>query len=119
MATIHTATAVPSAARTTGGNTGPLSSLTDTLALRAHLIVTAATSTGTTPDATLDVALDESLDGGTTWVEVAAFPRMTAAGVAALSHDGLRAPLVRFRWAVGGTGPSVTFAVHAAAVGAD
>lgn len=77
--------------------------------LRALLLVTAAS--GTTP--TLDVVLEDSLDGGTTWTQIGAFAQKTAAGNEAINVTIPFGPLVRARWTIAGTTPSFTFAVTA------
>jgi hypothetical protein len=74
--------------------------------LEATLTVSAAS--GTTP--TLDVTLETSIDGGTTWTTVAAFAQKTAAG----SQGRVFGPLgdqCRWKWTIAGTTPSFTFAI--------
>lgn len=97
--------AVASAARTATGtsaafDTGPADSFEATL--------TCTTRSGTTP--TLDVTLETSIDGGTTWDTVGAFAQLTAA-----SADGhVFGPLgdkCRWKWTIGGTTPSFTFGI--------
>jgi hypothetical protein len=102
-------TAVPSAARTaTGNGPGVLNADTgDTLALQ--LVVSAAT--GTTP--TLDVAVQWSMDGGTTWSpgETAdAFTQLTTTASKVKTFP-VKAPSYRVVWTIGGTTPSFTFSV--------
>jgi hypothetical protein len=65
-------------------------------------------ASGTTP--TLDVTLETSIDGGATWDTVAAFAQKTAAG----SDGHVFGPLgdqCRWKWTIGGTTPSFTFAI--------
>src|SRR5437870_3872662 len=71
-----TRAAVASAARTATANGTPFNT-EDAIAIVGTLNITAVS--GGTP--TLDVKLQESLDGGTTWNDVGAFPQKNAAGV--------------------------------------
>ncbi|MFE9098493.1 hypothetical protein [Streptomyces sp. NPDC007264] len=100
--------AAASAARTTSGNSGTLSGFGDWTKFRAALNVTAAS--GTTP--TLDVVIEDSLDGGTTWFTVATFSQKTAAGTQAQDVTGVFSDTLRVRWTIGGTSPSFTFDVR-------
>jgi hypothetical protein len=97
--------AVASAARTTTGTSAAFSTGSAD-SLEGTLTVTAAS--GTTP--TLDVTLETSIDGGTTYDTVGAFAQKTAAGA-----DGhVFGPLgdtCRWRWTIAGTTPSFTFTV--------
>lgn len=103
---------VPSAARTTSSQTSALDATT-IRALSLKLDVTA--SSGTTP--TLDVVVEESDDGGTTWRTVGSFAQKT--GVSNESKSFLiAADTYRVRWTIGGTGPSFTFSVAGSAKGA-
>lgn len=101
------ATAVASGARTTSANSGALPGFGDWSKFRAQLAVTAAS--GTTP--TLDVVIEDSFDGGTTWNTVGTFTQKTAAGTQAVDITGLFSDQLRVRWTVGGTTPSFTFSV--------
>lgn len=101
--------AVASAARTATG-TGSAFDTPDAESLEATLTVSAAS--GTTP--TLDVTLETSIDGGTSWDTVGAFGQLTAPG----SDGHVFGPLgdqCRWKWAVGGTTPSFTFSIAAEA----
>jgi len=98
---------VASAARTTSGDSGPLTGYGPAGSLRAQLNVTAAS--GTTP--TLDVLIEDSVDGGATWNTVATFAQKTAAGREVVNLTGLFGDTLRVRWTIGGTTPSFTFAV--------
>jgi hypothetical protein len=73
-----------------------------------NIPVTAAT--GTTP--TLDVEVQESRDGGTNWIPIYDFPRITAAG----SYNSPMLPMtgnrVRYVQTVGGGTPSFTRAIN-------
>lgn len=96
---------VASSAKTASG-TGAAFNTDDAFAILATLTVTAAS--GTSP--TLDVRLETTADGGTTWYTVGTFPTQTTTGSAArvLAPVGSQA---RFAWTVGGTTPSFTFGI--------
>lgn len=101
--------AVASAARTTTGTSTPFNTgAADSI--EGFLTVSAAS--GTTP--TLDVTLETSVDGGSTWDTVGAFSQLTAAG----SDSHVFGPLgdkCRWKWTIAGTTPSFTFTVAAEA----
>jgi hypothetical protein len=78
------------------------------LSLRAQLNVTAAS--GTTP--TLDVVIEDSVDGGVTWNTVGTFTQKTAVAREVINVTVPFADSLRVRWTVGGTTPNFTFAVH-------
>lgn len=104
--------ALASAARTTSSQQelpGP-GGYGDAKTLTLHQIVSAAS--GTTP--TLDVVVEDTLDGGTTWVQVAAFTQSTAAGSKRLDITSPFADRLRVRWTIAGTTPSFTFKILAA-----
>ncbi len=102
--------------------------------LNLELVCTAAS--GTSP--TLDVVFQQSLDGGTTFLDVARFAQLTASaannsyiklsaggtdavvgvvGDGTIAASALGLSLVsnawRVKWTIGGTTPSFTFAVNA------
>jgi hypothetical protein len=102
--------------------------------LLVKLSVSAAS--GTSP--TLDVYFQQSLDGGTTFVDVAHYPQVTGTltnphylnlsvgadnsiksgvGDGTITANSLGASLVsnvwRVKWVIGGTDPSFTFAIDA------
>jgi hypothetical protein len=132
---LKTLNLVPSAARTSNGNTGAIViNDMDMENLLVRLSVTAAS--GTSP--TLDVYFQQSLDGGSTWVDVAHYPQVTGTlsnphylnlavgasnvissgvGDGTIAANSLGTSLVsnvwRIRWVIGGTSPSFTFAVDA------
>lgn len=99
---------VASAARTTSNNSGALTGYGATDQLRCLLLVTAVS--GVAP--TLDLVLEDSLDGGTTWTPIATFTQKTAAGSQALDVTTPYGPLLRARWTIAGTTPSFTFTVR-------
>lgn len=98
---------VPTTARTVSGNSGPLNGYGIASTLRAQLNVTAAS--GTTP--TLDVVIEDSVDGGATWNTVGTFAQKVAAGREVINVTTPFTGMLRVRWTIGGTGPSFTFAV--------
>ncbi|HZU13900.1 MAG TPA: hypothetical protein VFB58_13745 [Chloroflexota bacterium] len=110
-----TATLQASAAQTAGGSSAAYGcGNLDELLL--FLNVTAAS--GTTPQ--LNVFVDTSDDGGTTWYQLAQLgpANITAAGqyTLALGLGSTAGPFgntIRIRWTVAGTTPSFTFAVKA------
>lgn len=97
--------ALASAARTATG-TGTAFNTNQANSFEATLAITAAS--GTTP--TLDVKLQTSIDGGTSYDDVDAFPQKTTTGT-----DGhVFGPLgdtCRWAWTIGGTTPSFTFSI--------
>lgn len=108
-ATAQTVTLTPSAARTASGSTADLEGFT-LKTLRAQLQVTAFA--GTAP--TLDVLIEDSLDGGTTWNTVGTFAQVTTGSARQVIN--ITAPFsdrIRVRWTIGGTTPSFTFNVLA------
>jgi hypothetical protein len=76
-----------------------------------RMVVNVTAASGTTP--TLDVVLEDSVDG-VTWTTVnVADPVIQKTGVAvqAVNVESPFADRLRVRWTVGGTTPSFTFAV--------
>ncbi|MCX8159190.1 MAG: hypothetical protein N3D20_02790 [Candidatus Pacearchaeota archaeon] len=132
---LKTRNLVPSSARTANGDSGVI--VLDDVDIENLLIrlnVTAAS--GTSP--TLDVYIQQSLDGGTNFVDVARFSQITgtttnphyislaagaansvngAVGDATISAGTVGTSLVsnvlRVKWVIGGTSPSFTFTVDA------
>lgn len=102
-----TETPVPSAARTTSGDTGLLDGYGPTKSIRAQLDVTAVA--GTSP--TLDVVIEDTIDGGTNWNVIGTFAQRTLVAREVLNITGPFSDRLRVRWTIGGTGPSFTFAV--------
>jgi hypothetical protein len=99
---------VASAARTTTGTSGTLDA-PEGFDLVLSASVTAAS--GTTP--TLDLSVEWSSDGGTTWYTadpVDTFTQITAAS-ARVKRFTAKGTEYRIRWTIGGTTPSFTFAV--------
>lgn len=100
-------TPVVSAARTAAaGNSGALAGYGYATTLRVQLAATAAS--GTTP--TLDVVIEDSLDG-VNWWPIGTFTQLTAAGQQVINITTPFADTVRVRWTIGGTTPSFTFSV--------
>lgn len=98
---------VVSSARSASGDSAVLAGYGPAKTLRAQLNVTAVG--GTTP--TLDVVIQDSVDGGASWNTVGAFAQKTVAGREVINVTGPFGPLLRVLWVVGGTTPSFTFAV--------
>lgn len=123
---------VASAARTADGNSGAVEVADDLHG--GVFIVNVSASAGTSP--TLDLAVEISPDEGTTFFTAFRFAQITATGTRRLAvrfaADGTGSeasipadptggalsagcPItknIRFRWNIGGTSPSFTFAVH-------
>ncbi len=97
---------VDSAARTTSGDSGLLEGYGPAESLRIQLDVTAAS--GLSP--TLDVVIEDSLDG-TTFNTVGTFTQATAAGRQVIDITSPFTDRLRLRWTIGGSTPSFTFAV--------
>lgn len=101
-----------SAPRTTSGVSTTMRDSDQGDNLSVALVVTAFA--GTTP--TLDVVVEWSMDGGTTWVrnDPAADAFTQVVGTANLVRTfPVRATTFRVAWTVGGTTPSFTFSVRA------
>lgn len=125
---------VASAARTADGNSGSITDFPDNLH-SAEFIVDVTAASGTSP--TLDLAIENSPDEGTTFYTAFRWAQITGTGprrlvVRLLASDAggeasipldptggalsASCPLsktIRVRWNIGGTNPSFTFAVHA------
>jgi len=100
-------TLVASAARTTSGDTGPLSGWGAVSTLRGQLNVTAVS--GTIP--TLEVVIEDTVDGGENWNPVLIFGQHTTTGRATFQVTDPFSDTLRVRWTIGGAGASFTFAV--------
>lgn len=128
---------VASAARTSTGNSGNLKNTSTYIPVfnAAAFILDVTTVTGTTP--LLDVAIETSVDGGTTWYMAWAYAQVTAAstlrldvrdtgigfteigatstitlsGTTAIVENTVITQDVRILWTIAGTSPSFTFAV--------
>ena len=99
---------VPSGAVTASGTSAGAPDYGAANTLRAQLNVTAVT--GTTP--TLDVVIEDSVDGGATWNTVGTFTQKTAVAREVINITVPFGDSLRVRWTVGGTTPNFTFAVH-------
>lgn len=99
--------AFPSAARTATA-TSAIFDIGDVDNLQAYLKVTAAS--GTSP--TLDVLVEDSPDGGTTWFTAITFTQATTTSsqVVAIAATRKISKTVRVTATIGGTTPSFTFA---------
>lgn len=104
------ANAVASAARTASGSS---SAIIVNGAEKVNLLVDVTVVSGTTPSLTLSV---EWSHDGTTWFP-AATPDTLGAAITAVTKRvhvlDIKAPFCRVVWAITGTTPSFTFAVHA------
>lgn len=133
---VKTYTLVASAARTASGNSGVII-LQDFEGQKALVELACTAASGTSP--TLDVYVQQSLDGGTNFKDMARFAQLTASaannhymnlglggtdlvvkgavGDATISASAVgTAPVSniwRVKWTIGGTNPSFTFAVTA------
>jgi hypothetical protein len=132
---LKTQNLVPSAARTTSGDSGAIV-INDMDMSNVLIRLSVSAASGTSP--TLDVYFQQSLDGGSTWVDVAHYPQVTSAltnphyvslavgasnainasvGDGTIAANSLGTSLVsnvwRIKWTIGGTSPSFTFAVDA------
>lgn len=97
-----------SAARTANGTTGALTGFGGVRSIRAQLNCTAAA--GTSP--TLNVIIEDSVDGGNNWNTVGTFTQLVAAGRQVLNVPAPFGDQVRISWTIGGSaGQSFTFAV--------
>lgn len=102
------AAVVASAARTVTGNSGALPGYSNVQTLRAQLNVSAAS--GTSP--TLNVLIEDSVDGGTTWNTVGTFAQKTAVSREVINVTAAFTDMLRVLWTIGGTTPSFTFDVN-------
>jgi hypothetical protein len=109
-----------SEARTASGNGDGFVGFSATDRLAAQLVV--AARSGTNP--TLDVTIQHSIDGGTTWHDLTSFSQATAAGTSFIDFSevmGSTAQVygdrLRAKWTLGGTNPSFTFSVAISAEG--
>lgn len=97
-----------STARTATGATGTLTGgYASADSLRAQLNVTAAA--GTSP--TLNVLIEDSVDGGATWNTIGTFAQRVGAGREVINITTPFSDTLRVSWTIGGTTPSFTFAV--------
>lgn len=99
--------AIASAARTTTG-TGTAFTVGPTRELIGDLTISAAS--GTTP--TLDLKLQTSTNGGTTWYDVGAYTQKTGTGTDSRVFGPL-GTTARWSWTIAGDTPSFTFKVVA------
>jgi hypothetical protein len=97
---------IESLARTTNGNSGNVQAYGGEL-IRAQLNVTAAS--GTAP--TLNVLIEDTIDGGLTYNTVGTFTQRTAAGREVINITTPFSETLRVSWTIAGTNPSFTFSV--------
>lgn len=98
-----TTTATTNGTITIPGDYGPPKTI------RAQLNITAAT--GVTP--TLNTYIEDTIDGGTTWNQVASFTQATTTGIQVMNVTTPFSDTLRIRWTTGGTTPSFTFRINA------
>lgn len=106
----QTTNAVPSAARTTSGNSG---SLIAGGADSISLLIDVTAASGVTPSMTLAV---EWSNNGADWFAATPADTLGAAITAVTKRQQtvtVKAPFYRITWVITGTTPSFTFAVHA------
>ncbi len=97
---------IESLARTTNGNGGDVR-MPGGESVRAQLNVTAAS--GTAP--TLNVLVEDTIDGGTNYNTIGTFAQKTAAGREVINITTPFSENLRVSWAIAGTNPSFTFSV--------
>ncbi len=92
--------------RTTNGNGGDVRA-SGGESVRAQLNVT--TASGTTP--TLNVLIEDSVDGGISYNTIGTFAQKTAAGREVINITTPFSETLRVSWSIAGTNPSFTFSV--------
>ncbi len=97
---------IESLARTTNGNGGDVR-MPGGESVRAQLSVTAAS--GTAP--TLNVLVEDTVDGGTNYNTIGTFAQKTAAGREVINITTPFSENLRVSWSIAGTGASFTFSV--------
>jgi hypothetical protein len=95
-----------SLARTTNGNSGDLRAIGGE-SVRAQLNVTAAS--GTSP--TLNVLIEDTLDGGINYNTIGTFAQKTAAGREIINIAVPFSETLRVSWTIAGTNPSFAFSI--------
>jgi len=101
-----TETVVASAARIISGASATLTGYGPASTIRAQLAVTAASGT----DPTLDVVIEDTLDG-TNWNVIGTFAQKVTTGREVINVTVPFSDRLRVRWTVGGATPSFTFSV--------
>jgi hypothetical protein len=92
--------------RNTNGTSGNIQAYGGEL-IRGQLNVTAAS--GTAP--TLNVLIEDTIDGGLTYNTIGTFAQKTAAGREVINITTPFSETLRVSWAMAGTNPSFTFSV--------
>jgi len=92
---------VATAAITSTATAGPF---TPTNGVASSILLIVGTVSGTNP--TMDVSVEMSDDGGTSWFKVYDFPRITASGTFRSSPIKLLGNRIRYVQTIGGTSPS-------------
>ncbi len=93
-------------ARTTSGNSDNMRTSSGE-SIRCQLNVSAVA--GTAP--TLDVTVEDSVDGGATFNPIGNFTRKTTAGREVINITTPFSETLRVSWSIAGTNPSFTFSV--------
>lgn len=101
---------LPSGARTANGVGEVFTGYEWASSLRLALDVSAAS--GTSP--TLNVVVEDTIDGGTNWNQVAAFAQKTGASREVVNVNTPFGGRLRVRYTIAGTTPSFTFSVRCA-----
>lgn len=102
-------TVVPSAARTTSGNSGPLTGWSRGDAAQSRLTITAASGTPS-----MTVIVEDSPDGAT-WTTRDTYPAQTGIATVTRALPTNLAPFQRVSWTITGGTPSMTFSFQFAA----
>ncbi len=97
---------IESLSRTTSGTSGNIQAAGGE-SLRAQLNVTAAS--GTSP--TLNVLIEDSVDGGINYNTIGTFAQKTAAGREVINITTPFSDTLRVSWIIAGTNPSFTFGI--------
>lgn len=104
---ISNVTDVSSAAITTTATTSAFTPLTGN---SYNVVIPVTAVSGTDP--TLDVSIEESEDGGTNWIKVYDFPRITLTGMYRSPKLSYRGNRVRYVQTISGTSPSFTRSIQ-------
>ncbi len=110
MASI-TQTLIANGTRTTSSNGSSVGGFGDATMFRAQLNVLVAS--GTAP--TLDVVVEDTLDGGATWNTVLTFAQAVGVTRQVVNLTTPFSDDLRTRWTIAGTSPSFQFSVVAVA----
>lgn len=105
-----TDTLLASGAKTASANTASI----DGYGFAHHLIVqVACTASAGTGSPTLDVKIQDTVDGGTNWRDIITFTQVTGTTVEQKVLSTAFADSIRVSYVIAGTNPSFTFSVKA------